>query len=158
MKLMYRLSIIFLFVFACISGSFAQSPSNPIRWRMNVRMISPTEGEVTIKATLDAGWHLYGFNLPKNGPQSTEIDMTESKGVSFIDKLTVTPAPQKYHDAMFDIDLTCWNSAVTFRRKFKVTDSAAATINCRIRFMGCNDMNCMPPKTETFSKKVIFKK
>lgn len=158
MKLMYRLSIILLSFLASVSISFAQSPSNPIRWRMNVRMISSTEGEIIVKATLDAGWHLYGFNLPKNGPQSTEIDMAGSKGVVFTDKLNVSPSPERFHDAMFDLDLTCWNSAVTFRRKFKVTDPAAATINCRIRFMGCNDMNCMPPKTETFSKKVIIKK
>lgn len=158
MKHFFRISILFVLFIAFFQGVSAQTPANPIRWRVNVRMTSSTEGEVIIKATIDAGWHLYGMNLPKNGPQATDIDLSASKGVIFTDKMTMSPAPGKYHDSMFDLDLSCWNSAVTFRRKFKVTDAASATVAGKIRFMGCNDQNCMPPKTETFSKKVIIKK
>lgn len=136
----------------------AQAPGNPIRWRVNVKMKTATEGEVIIKATIDPEWHLYGMKLPKNGPKPTVIDFSGTKGVKFVDDLTPSVALEKYHDPMFDLDLTCWSKSVTFRRKFTVTDAQTAVVAGEIRFMGCNNQNCMPPKVEKFSKKVIIKK
>lgn len=136
----------------------AQAPANPIRWRVNVKMTNATEGEVIIKATIDQDWHLYGMKLPKNGPKPTEISFAESKGVKFVGDLVSSVAPEKYRDPMFELDLTCWSKSVTFRRKFKVTDASKAVVAGEIRFMGCNNENCMPPKVEKFSKEVVVKK
>ena len=158
MNRIIKLTISILLSLFFVTTINAQAPANPIRWRVNVKMTSATEGEVIIKSTIDDGWHLYGMKLPKNGQQPTEFDFSASKGVSFIGDLSASPAPTRYHDSMFDLDLTCWSSAVTFRRKFKVTDAATAVVAGKIRYMGCNDQNCMPPKIETFSKKVIVKK
>lgn len=154
----YSIALIVALAFVMPMCLKAQAPANPIRWRVNVKMTSATEGEVIIKATIDQGWHLYGLNLPKNGPKPTEIGFAETKGVKFIGELTPSVAPEKYRDPMFELDLTCWSNSVTFRRKFKVVEAAAAVIAGEIRFMGCNNENCMPPKVEKFSKKVVVKK
>lgn len=160
MKKLFKYSIALVVALAflmplCVN---AQAPANPIRWRVNVKMTTPTEGEVIIKATIDQGWHLYGMKLPKNGPKPTEINFTSSKGVQFVGDLKPSVTPETYHDPMFDLDLSCWSKSVTFRRKFKVTDATTAVVAGEIRFMGCNDVNCAPPKVEKFSKKVIIKK
>lgn len=139
-------------------AAMAQAPANPIRWRVNVKMTSATEGEVIMKAIAEAGWHLYGTDLPKGGPKPTLIDLSTSKGVKFISPIKVSPAPVKVHDEMFNIGLTWWEGNVTFRRTFKVTDPIGARIEGNITYMGCNNKTCMPPATEKISKPIPTKK
>ena len=156
--LKYSMALVMALLFFAPIAINAQTPANPIRWRVNVKMTSDTEGEVIIKATIDEGWHLYGMNLPKNGPKPTDITFSASEGVKFLGELKPSVSPEKYRDPMFELDLSCWNQSVTFRRKFKVTDAAKAVVAGEIHYMGCNDQNCMPPKVEKFSKKVVIKK
>ncbi len=144
----------FMLIAGSVASALAQSPENPVKWRVNVKMSSPTEGEVIMIASIADGWHLYGMNLPKGGPKSTHIDLSESTGVSFTGPLTQSVAPQTYHDSMFDMDLSCWERKVTFRRKFKVTDGKKAAIIGSIQFMSCNNSNCSAPSTEKFNKKI----
>ena len=158
MKNNIRILAILIATFFCITASAQmQSGSNPVKWRVNVKMISSNVGEVIMTATIDDGWHLYGMNMPKGGPKSTEIDFTGSKGVKFEGGLSQSVAPTVYHDSMFEMKLSCWEKKVTFRRKFKVTDRANALIAGSISFMSCNNINCSAPVTEKFSKKVPLK-
>ena len=154
MNKILRFSFIVLTMLVSVFSLGAQAPSNPVKWRVNVKMSSATEGEVIMIATIADGWHLYGMNLPKGGPKSTEINLGESTGVKFTGPLTQSVAPKAYHDAMFDMELSCWEKKVTFRRKFKVTDAAKAAIIGEIKFMSCNDVNCSAPSTEKFNKKI----
>lgn len=148
--LLFLISLIFISI-----SSIAQKPDvKPIRWTVNVKMNSASEGVAIFKASIDPGWHLYGFNLPDGGPKSTVIDLAESKGVKFIGGIVPDNKPVTIHDAMFDLDLTMWEKDITFRQKFKVTDAAKAVIAGKIEFMGCNDATCLPPSTEKFSKPV----
>lgn len=157
MKFLHRI-IFIIALFVLPSMIFAQSPGNPIRWRVNVRMTSPSEGEVILKAISEPGWHLYGTDIPKGGPKPTAIDLSKSKGVQFTSPIKVAPSPVKVHDDMFGIDLTWWEGNVTFRRSFKVTNPNDARIEGTITYMGCNNKTCMPPATENISKPLPIKK
>ncbi|MCM1292823.1 MAG: protein-disulfide reductase DsbD N-terminal domain-containing protein [Bacteroides sp.] len=129
-----------------------------MKWRVNVKMLNSTEGEVIITATIAEGWHLYGTSLPKNGPRPTVFDFSASKGVKFTGALTQSSEPEVYHDKMFDLKLSCWTGKVTFRRRFKVTDAETAAIAGSISFMSCNNSTCNPPSKEKFNKKITIKK
>lgn len=154
------IKILFVLVLFTIGQSaVAQSarPSNPVKWRVNVKMSSATEGEVIITASIDDGWHLYGMDIPKGGPKPTRIEFADSKGVTFVGELKSSVEPVKYRDDMFGMTLSCWEKRVTFRRKFKVTDKKTAQIGGSISFMSCNNQNCSAPSVEKFSKKVPLK-
>ncbi len=157
MKLL-KAKLIFLILFAAVSNAYAQQPSAPITWRVSVKMTSGSEGVAIIKAILSSGWHLYGTSLPNGGPKPTAISFEGSTGIDFTSVLTVSRAPLKVHDKMFDLELSWWDSDVTFRRKFKVTDPDNAKIAGHISYMGCNDVTCAPPATEKFSKPVKIRK
>lgn len=137
----------FLIICALVIAAMTAFAQNPIRWRMNVKMTSETEGVVTLRALVDEGWHLYSTNIPEGGPKATTISFEGSKGVKFTDKVKVSPAPTEVDDPMFEMKLAWWATNATFTRKFKITDPASARIEASVSFMGCNDMNCMPPKT-----------
>lgn len=154
MKRFVKYFLLLLLAFGCSSVVLAQQPSDIVKWRVNVKMSSATEGEVIMIATIADGWHLYGLNLPKGGPKSTEFDLSESTGVKFTGPLTPSVAPMDYYDNMFKMNLSCWERKVTFRRKFKVTNPDNAQLIGAIRFMSCNDVTCSAPSVEKFTKKI----
>lgn len=146
-----------IFALLMVIFSGAAQDAAPIRWQVTVKMTSATEGVATFKARIQPGWHLYGLEMPAGGPKATVIDTAESTGVEFTGALTPDRKPLSVHDKMFNLDLSWWDSDIALRRKFKVTDSNNARIAGKITFMGCNDMTCLPPTTQTFSKQVIRK-
>lgn len=136
----------------------AQTESEaPIRWQVTVKMVSATEGVATFKARLQPGWHLYALEMPKNGPKATVINVDESTGVEWVTPLTPDRDPLTVRDAMFGVDLQWWDTDIALRRRFKVTDKATARVAGKITYMGCNDQTCLPPTTQSFSKKVLVK-
>lgn len=134
--------------------------ATPIRWRMVIKMTSPSEGYVTVRALLDEGWHLYGFNLPKGGPKPTELDFAASEGVTFTGKPVPSVQPVEKEDSQFGGTLQQWESNVSFTQKFKLSgkrDNAKIVLN--IKYMGCNDVTCLPPSSTTLSTPVpVYKK
>lgn len=157
MKPFFRYLLIFI-VLGVSASAVAQNVQKPIKWRLNVKMTSATEGEAIVQAAIDEGWHLYGMKMPADGPKPTTIDLTGSEGVEFTGPLTMARPPKAYVDQMFGVELTCWETGIVFRRKFKVTDPATAKIKAVISFMGCNDETCLPPATEKLTKRIVIRK
>ncbi len=123
----------------------------PVKWRMSVKMTSPTEGVLTLRAIISEGWHLYSTKLPENGPVPTTFDFKASKGIKFKGDFKPSVATVSKKDATFGMVLDWWASNVSFTRSFTLTgDIKDAVINGTVRYMACNDQNCMPPKTESF--------
>ena len=150
---MKRISIIALVCMLCAVMASAQM-TNPIRWRMSVKMDNATEGTITLRAAITNGWHLYGLSLPENGPKPTKVDFAKSTGIKLTGSLTPARKPIVKHDDMFGMKLSFWAEDITFTQKFKVTDASKTNVEATISFMGCNDENCMPPKTVTLKSAV----
>ena len=149
-----RLLFLFLalFTFANISVGKMLRLSQPVTWKIRVEMTSPTEGVVLLNADIANGWHLYGTELPENGPIPTTIDFDSSKGVEFTDDFTPSPEPEMHTDVNFGIDLKWWTGNVVFTRNFKLTGAVDdAEIIGSVKFMSCNDETCQPPHTEEFN-------
>lgn len=127
--------------------AFAQK-DNPVAWTMSIKMTSATEGVLTIHASMEPGWHLYGTQLPEGGPQPTTIALSATKGVEFIGKLTPSVAPTKVNDQMFGMMLNWWAKPVDFTCKVSVKNAPKNwKIIANIENMACNDETCMPPSS-----------
>lgn len=144
---MKRYIIAFMVVLACCIGASAQ---NPIRWRMSVRMTSAAEGEVTLRALVEPGWHLYGTTLPDNGPKPTRFEFA-LKGVELTGALEASRAPLSQLDPLFNMQLNWWDSNVEFKQRFKLVNAGSARISATVHYMGCNNKNCLPPKSQTLT-------
>ena len=145
----YMLALVALLVFAIGAGA-----QTNVKWRTSVRMTSPTEGVVTVRAIIPEGAHLYGLAMPEGGPRATSFDFSASKGVTLTGKLGAAPAPVSARDEAFGMDLQWWTGRVAFTQRFRVDDPAAARIDIKINYMTCNGANCMPPRTESISAPV----
>ena len=132
------------------SCAFAQI-FDPVKWKSAIKMTDATNGVVTFTATVDAGWHVYGTQLPAGGPEPTSVHWN-NQGVKLVGGLTPSKAAHKQHDETFDMDLSWWTCSVTLSQKFTVT-AKEYKIEGSIRYMACDDENCTPPKSESFSFK-----
>ena len=132
------------------SCAFAQI-FDPVKWKSAIKMTDATNGVVTFTATVDAGWHVYGTQLPAGGPEPTSVQWN-NQGVKLVGGLTPSKVAHKQHDETFDMDLSWWTGSVTLSQKFTVT-AKEYKIEGSIRYMACDDENCTPPKSESFSFK-----
>lgn len=145
-----RFLLIFTLIVIGASSAFAQI-FDPVKWKSAIKMTDATNGVVTFTATVDAGWHVYGTHLPSGGPEPTSVQWN-NQGVKLVGGLTPSKAAHKQHDETFDMDLSWWTGSVTLSQKFTVT-AKEYKIEGSIRYMACDDENCTPPKSESFSFK-----
>lgn len=145
-----RFLLIFTLMVIAASSAFAQI-FDPVKWKSAIKMTDATNGVVTFTATVDAGWHVYGTQLPSGGPEPTSVQWN-NHGVKLVGGLTPSKAAHKQHDETFDMDLSWWTGSVTLSQKFTVT-AKEYKIEGSIRYMACDDENCTPPKSESFSFK-----
>lgn len=69
---MQRKSILFSLVLLISSLANGQI-FEPIKWSHELKITGKTTGEIIHKATIEAGWHLYGMNIPPDGPRPTRF-------------------------------------------------------------------------------------
>ena len=148
---MKKYLLAFLAVAAVVLSAAAQEP---VKWRTAVRMTSPTEGVVTVRAIIPEGAHLYGLSMPQGGPKATTLDFSASSGIALQGKLAASPSPVTARDEAFGCDLQWWTGRVAFTQLFSLSEPYKSRVNIKITYMTCNGANCMPPRTENVSAPV----
>ena len=127
---------------------------DPITWDVSVEANGTDEATVKLAAKIDAGWHLYGFNLPDDGPNSTQISFDLPAGVEAVGSLTPSRQPIEQFDPVFSLNLSWWEDNVSFTQKFKISDQKTHDISGSIYFQGCNDQACIAPQRIPFDVKI----
>ncbi len=124
----------------------------PVQWSKSVRMTDDRHGTVTLTATIDDGWHLYGTDLPDGGPIPTSFEWKSLKGVKLLGNPKPGSKPHEQMDPTFDMKLRWWTGKVTFSQPFEATDPSFS-LDGSIRYMACNDVTCTAPTTEPINLK-----
>lgn len=150
---MKKILCLLCIVVAAVLSTSAQAPEKPIRWRVTSKMTSATEGVVTLRPICNEGWHIYGTEEVNGGPVPTSFSFEGSQGIEFVGGVMPSTAPTRKFQEMFGAELSYWDGTVTFMRKFRLKDAAKAVVVGKIRYMGCDDHQCIPPQTYTFSVK-----
>ncbi len=135
------LSLFSLFLFA-EAKSQAQ---NPVKWTATYKSISATEGEISINATIDNGWHTYSQRHTDAGPIPTSFKYTPTKDYELVGKTEESNAHEEFVKA-FDAKIFVFTGKAEFKQKVKVK-TKGASITFKVEYMCCNDMMCLPPKT-----------
>ena len=82
-----------LALLAVVAVVLSAAAQEPVKWRTAVRMTSPTEGTVTVRAIIPEGAHLYGLTMPQGGPKATSLDFSASRGIALKGKRSGSPRP-----------------------------------------------------------------
>lgn len=127
---------------------------DPITWDVSVESNGPEEATVRLAAKIESGWHLYGFNLPEDGPNSTRITFDTPEGTEAVGALTPSRQPIEQFDPVFSLKLSWWENDIAFTQKFRITDSKAHDLSGTIYFQGCNDQACIAPQRIPFDVRI----
>ena len=144
-----RLFFVTLFL-SFIAASVANAESE-VKWTQNLRMTSDTEGVMEFTASIADGWHIYGTDIPSDGPTATEIDFRNLTGMELVGNLTASKSPVTYMDALFNMKISSWEGHVVLSQKFKLKNgSKGCKADGVIAFMSCNDKTCSRPERIPF--------
>lgn len=136
---------------ALLPMALAAQISEPIKWSDSMDINGDTL-TVTFTATIDAGWHLYGTELPEMdfGPEVTKVSFSKTDGLEAVGSLTSATEPQEVYDEIYEAKLKFWENSATLSQKFLIKDQDWSLAG-EITFQGCNDQNCIPPASYGFA-------
>lgn len=129
----------------------AQKVADYISWTQTQRKVSDTEAELIFTADIEGGWHLYGTDLPSGGPTPTHLVVDKIVGGELVGKLQAASKPISKYDQIFNMNISYWEDRVVLRQRIKVTDATKFKFEGALRYMICDDTQCLPPTNEEFS-------
>ena len=123
----------------------------PAHFTSQLKMLENNEAEITFRATIDEGWHVYATDLGSDGPISATFHSVKMEGVETVGKLRTRGSVTKQFDRIFGMELRYFEHQATFVQKVRFTRPQYA-IDCYLEYGACNDMMCLPPSQVEFKK------
>lgn len=142
-----RKLLIALCLFALPVLAMAQ---DPVKWEFTTKKTGAQTYEVTAKATIENGWHIYAQEAGE-GPIPTTFKFTKNPLVAMTGKVTEAGKLHKAFDKNFNSELKYYENTVSFVQKVTVKGKAATKLNGSVEFMVCDDHQCLPPAEVPFT-------
>ncbi len=149
---MKRKSILLFFLILCAATSLKSQIFEPVTWEITASEISRNdEITITFRAAIEKGWHVYGTNLPKDGPVPTAFVFEKTENA----EVTGSPAGNsklvKKYEPLFEMELNWYENEALFTQKIKIKNRENYQVKGYVEYMACNDETCLPPMRESFS-------
>jgi len=123
----------------------------PVKWSFSQEKISENTYNIKFTARIDAGWSIYGMDVPPGGPIPTTFDFNEPNGFRFVGDMQA-PNPEVKFDPNFDMELSMYSDReVTFKRTVEVLSESPVKVTGELMFMCCDATSCLPPDYIEFS-------
>ena len=128
----------------------AQIIRDAVSWSHSIEDKSPTEKVLVLTAVIKGDWHLYSTELPAGGPTPTHLIVDKLTGAELVGKLTPNQKPIEKFDPNFEMTLRFFGGKVSFRQQIRITDPKKFAFEGAVRYMACNDQQCLPPANWEF--------
>ena len=116
---------------------------NPVKWEFSSKKVSAQVYELTAKATIDKGWHMYAQEAGE-GPIPTSFKFTKNPLLTLNGKVKENGKLQKMFDKNYNSELKYYENAVAFVQTVNVKGKAATKLKGAVEFMVCDDHQCLP--------------
>lgn len=140
-----------LLLFLLISVHVFGQIQDPVKWSFEQKNTSATTADIIIKAKIESGWHLYGMNIPPDGPVPTSITISKLENAKKVGGIQANSKLIKSHDPNFDMDLSWYLNEAVFVQKITFTDAKSVYVKGNVHYMLCNDESCLAPTDKEFS-------
>lgn len=126
---------------------------DPVKWTFDKKDLGGGEFELSFKATIAEGWHMYSMKLPaETMTQPTEFTFDSLKGMELVGAV-VEPTPITKFDEVNQEELSWFENEVVFTQKVKLTE-ADGEVKGSVYFMVCDDKQCLAPELVEFEFKL----
>src|SRR6185503_9756713 len=130
----------------------AQNNLHPIVWQYSAKKIAERTYEVHLTAVLEAGWHAYSQQQPKDAvAQPTEIHFKSNPLISLMGKVKEIGAMERWKDEASGIMANQYANKVDFVQVVKLKSGVRTSVTGSLTYQVCTNEMCLPPKTEAFS-------
>lgn len=133
------------------SSLSAQIIRDAVSWSHSIEDKSPTEKVIVLTATIKGDWHLYSTELPAGGPTPTQLIVDKIAGAELVGSLVASQKPIEKYDPNFEMTLRFFSGKVSFRQKLRITDPKKFAFEGYVRYMVCDDQQCLPPTNWDFT-------
>ena len=123
---------------------------SPVHWQSSARVVGDKSLEVTLRATIDEGWHMYATDLPAGGPRATTVEWTTTSGLKLNAAKTRLPKAQEGYDPNYDMTLRWWSGTAQLVYTFDFTGEPNYRLEGAVNYSACNDRQCIAPTSEAF--------
>jgi len=139
--------VVLIAVFTSISA-IAQ-PINPVSWKVEAKKIVDDIYALTFEADIDQGWYIYSQNLEEGGPIPTTFTFEENSNIQLLGPIQEVGNLKEGFDKVFEMNIRKYSKKVNFIGLAKISNPDTV-LKGAARFMACEEMRCLPPKTEPF--------
>ncbi len=146
---MKKVSIALVLIFISFYFSYSQV-LNPVKWKFSSEIVRQNVYELRFSATIDKGWHMYGLNVPENGPIPTSFLFSPSSDVKYLNEITPEKNPEIEYDSTFEMDVELFSEQIAFTRQVEIPPEKQIILEGSVEFMACDDSRCLPPKEVEF--------
>lgn len=134
-------------------GASAQI-KDPISWDFKAVKKGADKYQLVITASIAQPWHLYSQNVGPGGPIPTKIELNKNPLITVVGKPKENGKLQKIHDNMFKMDVLFYSNEVSFTQDLIVKAGVKTNITGVVKYMVCDDNECLPPSKKTFDIKL----
>jgi DsbC/DsbD-like thiol-disulfide interchange protein len=138
-------------IFLLAPATIMAQVKNPVKWNYSAKQLSAGKYELHMIATLEKGWHLYSQNTPDGGPVPTAFSFTKNPLVTLNGPVKETGKLETHFEKLFDVDVKQYSDKVDFVQTVTVKGNVKTNMAGNVKYMLCNDRECLPPKEVNFS-------
>jgi hypothetical protein len=142
---------IFALILAMVAGYTFGQIKDPVKWSYTSKKINDITYEINLTATLDPSWHIYSQSTPDGGPVPTAISFSKNPLVSFNGVPKELGKLEQKNEPLFGVVVKQYADKVVFVQNVSLKAKAKTAITGTVEFMTCNNRECLPPKTVSFS-------
>ena len=117
-----------------------------LNWKSTITSISDKDAELSLKATIDQGWHIYGMDIEDGGPIATSIVFDQTENLD--GELRINGKLIEGFDDVFEMTVSKYKNEVEFIQKLKLNEDGEIT--GFVEFMACEAGRCLPPEEVPF--------
>ncbi|MFW6218656.1 MAG: cytochrome c biogenesis protein CcdA, partial [Bacteroidota bacterium] len=124
---------------------------DPVGWEISTEHVERNIFEVTFKASIEGKWHMYGMDIPPDGPVATSFTFDPSNDFNLSGDVKALTEPERKYDPSFDMEIEMHGDEAVFVQEIEVLRSVPFQVSGYIEYMSCDDHMCLPPKEKEFS-------
>jgi thiol:disulfide interchange protein DsbD len=143
--------IVILAVVLFLAASLPAQEKVPVQWSFQGKKTGADSWEILLTATVEKGWHIYSQSTPEGGPVPTTINFTTNPLISFTGPVKELGKLEEHDEPLFGVKVKQYSNKVVFVQTVKVKANVKTALKGTVEYMVCNNIKCLPPKTESFT-------
>ena len=150
-RLRKSIAVGLLLISAILHPAWSQANPHPVGWEQQLIRNSDSTITLVLKATIEAGWHLYSQHTPEGGALPTEFAFVGAgEGYELRGPVQESETQTAYSD-IFEVDETFFKDTARFTQQILITNPDLPGIQVDIFYQACKEVCIGAEKTFLFS-------